>query len=72
MTASGLPTAAMIVDTLTGPPEPHGKPGRDDPLPGIMEAILALHRNNVEQWDREDEARGRRRRRHGGGRQTSD
>ncbi len=22
-----------------------------------MEAILALHRNNVEQWDREDEAR---------------
>jgi hypothetical protein len=57
MSVSSLPTAATILHALQCPPgpnagqEPGGAPAK------IMAPILALHRNNTEQWDREDDAR---------------
>ncbi len=57
MTGSGLPTAAAIVGALVHPP-PSGEWNRSPDGPAeIMGPILALHRNNSEQWDREDDAR---------------
>jgi hypothetical protein len=57
MNASGLPTAATILDALLHPPA-NGCGAAPDEGPGdIIEPILALHRNNAEQWDREDDVR---------------
>jgi len=53
----GLPTAAAILEVLRNPPPPTiGKRSGDD-SDEIMDQILALRRNNAEQWDREDDAR---------------
>jgi hypothetical protein len=48
-----LPTAATILDALRHPSAmlPSGE------LAEIIDPILALHRNNAEQWDREDDVR---------------
>jgi len=57
MKVSGLPTPAMILDVMHRPPPATiGQPG-DQESAEVMAAILALHRNNAEQWDREDDAR---------------
>jgi Protein of unknown function (DUF4254) len=55
---SGLPTVATIVGALLHPPVPEGGTRTDEEAVEIMDTILALHRNNAEQWDREDDARG--------------
>jgi Protein of unknown function (DUF4254) len=54
---SGLPTAPTIVGALLHPPAPEGGTRTDEEGAEIMDTILALHRNNAEQWDREDDAR---------------
>jgi hypothetical protein len=57
MNVPSLPTAGTILDGLLHPPPP-GNGKRPDQEPAeIMDSIAALHRNNVEQWDREDDAR---------------
>ncbi len=57
MNAPGLPTAPTIVDALLHPAVPEGGTQTDEEAAEIMDTILALHRNNAEQWDREDDAR---------------
>lgn len=57
MTATGLPSAATILDALRHPPAPEGRKGPGEDLDPLIEPILALHRSNAEQWDREDDAR---------------
>lgn len=57
MKASSLPSAATILDALLHPPGPGGRMGYGEDLAAIIEPVLALHRNNAEQWDREDDAR---------------
>ena len=57
MRASGLPTAAMILDIMQRPPAPAFGRARNQRPADIMDAILDLHRNNTEQWNREDDAR---------------
>jgi hypothetical protein len=57
MNASGLPTAATIVDALLDPPANGGRAVPGEEPGGIIDPILALHRNNAEQWDREDDVR---------------
>ena len=57
MTASGLPTAATILDALLHPPANGGGTAPGEGLGDIIEPILALHRNNAEQWGREDDVR---------------
>lgn len=47
----------MILDAMKQPPVPTTGPGGDKEPTEIMDAILALHRSNAEQWDREDDAR---------------
>jgi hypothetical protein len=55
--SSSLPSAATILEALRRPTEPDsGKRQGHEPVE-IMGPILALHRNNAEQWDREDDAR---------------
>ena len=54
---SDLPTAAAILDGLLNPPMPNSGKGLREALAEIMDLILALHRSNSEQWDREDDAR---------------
>jgi hypothetical protein len=57
MTVVRLPTAASILDALRHPAGAGGgQPSNDGPA-GIIDPILALHRNNAEQWDREDDVR---------------
>ncbi len=57
MKSSSLPSAATILDALRRPPEPdNGNRQGHEPVE-IMGPILALHRSNAEQWDREDDAR---------------
>jgi hypothetical protein len=52
-----LPTTAAIFDALRYPSKPNeGKHPGNGPAE-ILDQILALHRNNAEQWDREDDAR---------------
>ena len=57
MSVTRLPTAAMILSALLD------RPGRDNgqqpdvEVAAVMDPILALHRNNTLQWDREDDAR---------------
>ncbi|HEV3281518.1 MAG TPA: DUF4254 domain-containing protein [Acidimicrobiales bacterium] len=58
MRVAGLPTAAAILDALARPRVAAMNDGRVEPGP-VMDAILALHRSNREQWDREDDARRR-------------
>ena len=58
MTVRGLPTAAAILDALAHTPADAVRDGRAGPTP-VMVPILALHRSNDEQWDREDDARQR-------------
>lgn len=57
MTASGLPTAATILDALLHPPANGGGTMPGEGLGDIIDPIVALHRNNAEQWDREDDVR---------------
>jgi len=57
MKGSALPTAAAILGTLVHPPSPGERSRSPDEPAEIMGPILALHRNNSEQWDREDDAR---------------
>jgi hypothetical protein len=53
----GLPSAGAILDALVHPPAPDGRSRSPEGPAEIMDPILALHRNNAEQWDREDDAR---------------
>jgi Protein of unknown function (DUF4254) len=57
MKVSGLPTAPMILEVMQRSPVPTVRRPRDGESTEIMDAVLALHRNNAEQWDREDDAR---------------
>jgi hypothetical protein len=57
MKTTGLPSAATILGALRQPPGPPGRKVRAEDPDTIMDPILALHRNNAEQWDREDDAR---------------
>jgi hypothetical protein len=54
---SSFPTAAAILSALgqSSVSKSEKRPG-EDPAE-VMGQILALHRNNAEQWDREDDAR---------------
>ncbi len=56
MNSPRLPTASTILDALQNPPA-RGKKRSDGTLDDIMDPILALHRNNANQWNREDDAR---------------
>ncbi len=57
MTEPALPSTAAIVRAFRGPPAPPG-PGKTGPtVAGILDLAAALHRNNVDQWEREDDAR---------------
>ena len=57
MSPARLPTAATILDLLLNGSTQDGRPRSDQELVPVMDPILALHRNNVLQWDREDDAR---------------
>jgi hypothetical protein len=52
-----IPTAAAILDVLRNPPvrQTPERPGEEQDE--ILVQVLALRRNNAEQWDREDDAR---------------
>ncbi|HLN17222.1 MAG TPA: DUF4254 domain-containing protein [Acidimicrobiales bacterium] len=57
MRVSALPTAATILAALRGEPA-SDDPRRPNPTRvEIMDPILALHANNAEQWNAEDDAR---------------
>jgi hypothetical protein len=56
MRATGLPSAATILDALRHPPGPDREAHGEEVRP-IIEPIVALHRSNGQQWDREDDAR---------------
>lgn len=57
MNDPGLPTAATIVGALLHSPAPEDGTRADQEGAEILDTILDLHRNNAEQWDREDDAR---------------
>ncbi len=57
MRHSRLPTAATILDLLLNGPTPDGRQPSDRELVTVMDPILALHHNNILQWDREDDVR---------------
>jgi hypothetical protein len=57
MKVSGLPTVAAILDVLLNRPAPDRLQHPDEGLVEVMDTILALHRSNALQWDREDDAR---------------
>jgi hypothetical protein len=57
MNTSGLPTAAAILDSLLHPPENGGRTPPGHRVGDVIDPILALHRNNAEQWSREDDVR---------------
>lgn len=57
MKTIGLPSAATILDALRHPPGPQDGRGPGEDRAAIIDPILALHRSNAEQWDREDDAR---------------
>lgn len=56
MSASGLPSAATILDALLHSPASESTI-RWNEQAAIMDPIVALHSNNREQWDREDDVR---------------
>jgi Protein of unknown function (DUF4254) len=57
MKVSGLPTAPTILEVMQRSPAPTNRPPRNGESTEIIDAVLALHRNNAEQWEREDDAR---------------
>ncbi len=57
MNVTGLPAAGTILDALRQPSVTSGGLPPSDELAEILGPILALHRNNAEQWDREDDVR---------------
>jgi hypothetical protein len=57
VSAPTLPSATDIVAALKRPLVQSGESTTDDGPGGIMDQILALHRSNAAQWDREDDAR---------------
>jgi len=57
MSVSGPPSAATILDALLHPPAMSGGYPPSEGPGGIIDPILALHRSNAEQWDREDDVR---------------
>ncbi len=57
MTAPRLPTAATILSALLNRTERDDRQHFDGELTAVMDPILALHRSNALQWDREDDAR---------------
>ena len=57
MTISRLPPAATILDALLHPPARRSDERFEGAFADVMDPILALHRNNAKQWDREDDAR---------------
>lgn len=57
MRRSALPTATAILAALRGPPATDDSRQPDSARVEIMDPILALHANNAEQWNREDDAR---------------
>jgi hypothetical protein len=56
MSSSVLPSTAAILDALLHPPVPKSL-SRGTVQAAIMDPIVALHHNNSEQWDREDDVR---------------
>jgi hypothetical protein len=56
MNSPGLPSTATILDAVLHPPVPNSL-SRWNAQAAIMDPIVALHRNNSEQWDREDDVR---------------
>lgn len=57
MTVPRLPTAATILSALLDRTERNDRQQLDEELAAVMDPILALHRSNALQWDREDDAR---------------
>jgi len=57
MTAPRLPGAAVILDALLNRTGQDERQQVDEGLSAVMDPILALHRSNAVQWDREDDAR---------------
>lgn len=57
MKVSRLPTAATILDALLDRPAREDRQPAVQELASMMDPILALHRSNVLQWAREDDAR---------------
>jgi hypothetical protein len=57
MKVSGFPTAAIILDALLNRSARNQGQPSDQELAAVMDPILALHRSNASQWDREDDAR---------------
>src|SRR5271165_7616115 len=57
MSGGRLPNVAVIAEAL----QKGGLPDRSEPsvdgIPTVMDPILTLHRNNIIQWEREDDAR---------------
>jgi hypothetical protein len=56
MSSSGLPSTATILDALLHSPVPQSLSQRGVQA-AILDPVVALHRNNREQWDREDDVR---------------
>jgi hypothetical protein len=57
MRATHLPAASTILDALLDRPAHDNRQVADQGLAAVMDPILALHRSNALQWDREDDAR---------------
>ena len=57
MNVSGLPSASAILEALLHPLEMSGGNPPDEGPREVIGPILALHRSNAEQWDREDDVR---------------
>ena len=57
MRVARLPTAATVLSTLLARPVQDGRQQPDDDLTAVLDPIVALHRGNAMQWDREDDAR---------------
>jgi hypothetical protein len=57
VSAPVLPTAAGILDAFGHRSDPNPQESTPNDPDEIMEQIAALHHNNTEQWDREDDAR---------------
>lgn len=57
MSGGGLPGATVIVEALRKAGLADRREPSLDGFADVMDPILALHRNNIIQWDREDDAR---------------
>jgi Protein of unknown function (DUF4254) len=58
VTGTGLPAAGLILEALEQGVVPPGVTHSAGRHAGLFDLIIALHRNNCRQWDREDDARG--------------